>query len=88
MKLFGILSAIAVAVLGTWSVVGRHSIYHDTIVDLDEVTATSYDLQAIAVGLTAANFAVESPVSVSSTTNMTCRNYPRVFFIENRERAI
>ncbi|KAL1947243.1 hypothetical protein VTO73DRAFT_14204 [Trametes versicolor] len=65
MRLFSILPVIAAAVFGTRSVVGRHSIYHDSIVDLDEVTATSYDLQALAFSLTAANFAVESPKIVS-----------------------
>lgn len=67
MRFFSILPVIAAAALGTWSVVGRHSIYHDTIVDLDEVTATSYDLQALAFSLTASNFAVESPVSLPPT---------------------
>ncbi len=74
MRPFSIISVIAAAALGTSSVASHHSIYHDTVVDLDEVIAASYNVQATVFGLTEHNFAVESHVRVLCIINVACRS--------------
>ncbi|OJT13023.1 hypothetical protein TRAPUB_10432 [Trametes pubescens] len=70
MRPFSIISVIAAAALGTSSVASHHSIYHDTVVDLDEVIAASYNVQATVFGLTEHNFAVESHNILSGLYNI------------------
>lgn len=73
MQLFSLslLPAIAAVILGTWGAAGQQSIFTDTVVDLDEVTAVSYDVQAATFGLSSSNFNRESPVSACIATNIT-----------------
>ncbi|EIW60939.1 uncharacterized protein TRAVEDRAFT_19467 [Trametes versicolor FP-101664 SS1] len=67
---FSIIPAIAAVILGTWGAAGQQSIFTDTVVDLDEVTAVSYDVQAVTFGLSSSNFNRESPKIVTGLYGM------------------
>ncbi|KAL1947221.1 hypothetical protein VTO73DRAFT_14182 [Trametes versicolor] len=67
---FSIIPAIAAVIFGTWGAAGHQSIFTDTVVDLDEVTAVSYDVQATTFGLSSSNFNRESPKIVTGLYGM------------------